>query len=932
MSAEAPDPVEFRLLGPVGVTVSGTPVRLGGEQRTALLTMLLLHPNRVVSAERLTGLLWGPRSARTARSALQVRVSQLRRRLDEAGAGDDRLKFRPPGYLLRVEPGELDQHRFVTLADRGRERLAAGDAAEAARLLHEALDLFQGLPFEDVQASALEENRTRLLRHRLAVLTDRIDADLRLGRHAAVTAELVALVEEHPLDERLRGQLMLAYYRCGRRADALASYRQARQKLVDQLGLEPGEELRHLQREILNASPTPPPAAEQVSAPEQLPADQPFFTGRSDSIDRLDELMPTGTVRPVPVVISAIAGIAGVGKTTLAVHWAHRVRSRFPDGQLYVNLRGFEPTGLAATPGDALRMLLDGLGVPAQRIPYTVDAQANLYRSMLVRKRMLILLDNARDAEQVRPLLPGSPGCVAVVTSRDRLTGLVATEGARLLSLDVFSPVQARELLVGRIGADRAAAEPEAANEIIARCAGLPLALTVVAARAAVDPGLALVTLAAELGDGELNALNTGDTATDIRRVFSSSYRTLGDGARRLARLLGLHPGPDITISAASSLAGAAPDDVRRWFAELVQASFVAEPRPGRFTMHDLLRTYAAEMAQQDESEADQRAAVERDIDHYLHSASAGARAILPHGDRPEPGEPSAGVRPVAFDGSPQAVTWFAEELPVLLAVLRAAVDAGHDRRAAELAWTMARFFDLRSRYGDMADTQKVALAAAHRIGDLRRQARAHRLIGLAASRQALYDEAREHLERALTMTETLGDHTAQGHTRMTLAQLHARTGVFDEALRHAGLAYAAFLAGDQRYGQANALNAIGWYHARLGDHGQALTICAQAVALTMDLGDTRGAASAWDSQGYAHHQRGDYGQARDCFRRAIDLYAETGDAYFEADTLLHLVDTLQTSNHPAAAAASAKRALKLLEALGHVDAERARKKLRELG
>jgi len=924
--------VEFRLLGPVRVTAGGEAIAIGGRQRKALLTVLLLHANRVVGADQLAGVLWGTRQPRTARSTLHVRISQLRRVLAEAGIGADRLVFRPPGYLLRVAAGELDLQRFTTLADQGREQFAAGGHRQAAELLHEAVELFSGTPFEDVTAPALDGERARLQQRRLAVLADRLDADIRVGRHTTVLDELAALVDQHPLDERLRGLLMLALHRSGRRSAALAQYRQARQLFADRLGLEPSEDLRRLEKAILTDDPAlRAPTADPVPVPAQLPAALPHFVGRADDLRRLDELVPRDDAVAAPVVVSAIGGIAGIGKTALAVHWAHLVRLRFPHGQLYVNLQGFDPAAAPVAPTDALRTLLDGLGVTPQRVPHSVDAQASLYRSILARRRVLVLLDNARDAEQVRPLLPGSPGSMALVTSRNQLTGLAVTDGARLLMLEAFDPSGSRKLLSERIGSARVAAEPSAIDQIVQRCAGLPLALSVVAAQAAANPAVALAALAADLASSELDSLTVGDIASDVRVVFSSSYRVLSDHTRRLVRLIGLHPGPDITVAAAASLAAITPDEARAGVTELVRAGFVIEHIPGRFTMHDLLRAYAAEMARQHETAAQRQAALDRATDHYLHTACDAAHALIPHGDRYEPGAPTAGVVPERIIGRPGALAWFTDEQAVLLAVFRTAAAAGSDRRVVDLAWSLARFLDLRRRYHDLTATQKHALAAAERLGDGAGRARAHRLIGLAASRQARHDEAREHLTAALRLNQQRDDHTAVGHTSMTLAQLAAQAGDYTLSLEHAKAAHAAFVAGDQSYGQAHALNAIGWYHAKLRQYDSALDFCARAAARAGELGDAHGVASASDSLGYAHHHLGDHQQAAECYRRAAEIYAEADDRYFEADTLLHLTDTLQAMGRTPEAVEAAERALRLLEALEHPDTERARRKLRQL-
>ncbi len=946
--------IEFRLLGPVQASVAGRPVLLGGGQRRALLAVLLLHANRVVPAERLTTLLWGPRPPRTARSSLHVRMSQLRRvfaeaeaasaagagRPAEAGGGDDRLVFRPPGYLLRVASDELDLHRFGRLADAGRDLLAAGDPRRAAELLHEALDLWRGAALEDVSVPGLAEHRARLDQRRLAVRADRVDAELRLGRHAALVEELEELVGEHPLDERLRGQLMVALYRCGRQSEALATYREARRVLVDGLGLEPGPRLRHLEQAILTAdpsiaAPTPPDpavpadrATDPLVVPAQLLADVTDFTGRTDSLGRLDSLLTGDPAhRPAAVVI---AGTAGVGKTALAVHWAHRISDRFPDGQLHVNLRGFEPSGTAMAPTEALRVVLDGLAVPPQRIPVSLDGQASLYRSLLAGRRMLILLDNARDAEQVRPLLPGTPGCLAVVTSRNELSGLVAAEGAHLLTLDVLTTAEARQLLARRVGAARVAAEPAAVDEIITRCAGLPLALAIVAARAAARPAFALGTLAADLrGAGnELDALDGGDPVTDVRAVFSWSYRTLGTGAGRLFRLLGLHPGPDIATAAAASLAGIPSTQVRRHLAELTRAHLATEHVPGRFSLHDLLRVYAAELAHAHDSDDRRRAALQRMLDHYVHTADVAGHLMNLHGERLTPAGIRPGVAPEPIADHEHAMAWFDAEHAVLLAVFGKAADAGFDRQVVELAWALSRFVNRRGYWHELATTQHAALKASQRLDDRSLQARVHRVIGLANARLARYDDALAHLRQALRFAAEVGERTAQAHTHMTFAQVFARQGDHRQALGHARQAYSGFLATDHRYGQANALNAIGWYQALLGDYRQALAMCTRALALSEALGDHHGVAGAWDSIGYAHHHLDDHRRAVACYQRAVELFRQLGDRYFEADTLIHLGDAHQATGDCDQARQAWQRALSLFHELGHPDAERARAKL----
>jgi DNA-binding SARP family transcriptional activator len=472
--------------------------------------------------------------------------------------------------------------------------------------LDEALRLWRGPAFATLDTPWLTGVRHALDRQRLAAELDRNDLALRLGRHSALLADLSAAAAAHPLDERLTGQLMLALYRSGRQADALAHYQQLRVRLADELGADPGPPLQQLHRQILTADPTlaaPTPVVArparpqaEPSLPRQLPAPLRSFTGRARELDQLDAVLDTAGEQAPAVVISAVSGTAGVGKTALAVHWAHRVADRFPDGQLYVNLRGFDPTGSVMDPAEALRGFLDAFAVPPQRIPTRLDAQAALYRSLLADRQMLIMLDNAHDTEQIRPLLPGTRSTLVLVTSRSQLTGLVAAEGADPVTLDLLSADDARQLLAARLGASRVAAEPQAVDDIITSCARLLLALAIVAARAATHRRFGLDVLANELHEahGRLDALtDTEDASTDIRAVFSWSYRRLSPDAAKLFRLLGLHPGPDVSAAAAaqprrppgtSGAAAVGPTDPRH---------LITERTPGRYTFHDLLRSYA---------------------------------------------------------------------------------------------------------------------------------------------------------------------------------------------------------------------------------------------------------------------------------------------------------------------------------------------------
>ncbi|MCA2183626.1 AfsR/SARP family transcriptional regulator [Nonomuraea cavernae] len=622
-AASGAEPVTIRLLGPLDV-IFGDSVRcVSGMRRKTALATLALRVGEVVSTDRLIDVVWGGRSPVTAVNTLQSHISYLRRLF---GACES-IVTRPAGYCL--EQGEIatDVQLAERLIDQARR---SADASGRAAKLRDALSHWRGRPLDDLSAHPwLDEQAERLERVRLMAVNMLTDARLDLGEHASLIPELEDLTRRYPFDEAVHRQLMLALYRTGRQADALSVFHQIRSRLGDELGIAPGRSLRALEEAILHHDaaldpPVPAPVARTpnpvvpvvpVTAghllpvlpgqviPAQLPAREGRIVGRLAELDQLDHAMARGRGSELPsTVILTVSGTPGVGKTALAVHWAQRVAGQFPDGQLYVDLRGFDPSGMVMDPADALRGLLDALGVPPHASPAGLQAQVGLYRSLLAGKRILVVLDNARDTAHVRPLLPGSPGCVAVVTSRTDLTPLVITEGAQQLTLGLLSPAEAYTLLAGRLGADRVRAEREAAEEIIDGCGGLPLALAIVAARAAAYPVRPLTRLAADMGSAPLDVLTGGDPATDLRAVFSWSYRSVGYDAARLFRALGSHPGP-ATAHHAAALTNLSVHRARLLLDELVGAHLLTRHAPGTYVLHGLLRAYAVELWRQRESE-----------------------------------------------------------------------------------------------------------------------------------------------------------------------------------------------------------------------------------------------------------------------------------------------------------------------------------------
>lgn len=910
--------MRYHVLGPIAVHSSGADLPLGGPKPRTVLAALLLNAGRVVSEDRLIAMAWGDEPPPTVRGQMQTLVSGLRKLL---GAGV--VVRRPPGYVLRIRPGELDLDEVEAAIEAARREAGRQPQAVAARL-RAALALWSGPVLGGVTEALSAEEGPRLRDLRPAVLEELFEAELAAGRHADVIGELLVAGPEYPFRERLQAQAMLALHRCGRTAEALDVFSSVRRRLAEDLGIEPGPELHRTQRLILGGDDdrvrTP---AVSPAVPRQLPPDLPGFVGRVTEIAVLDRLLG-GTPETAGRVVT-IVGTAGVGKTSLAVRWAHGAAARFPDGHLYADLRGFDPTGSALDPADALRGFLDALHLPSDRIPAGLDARASLLRGLLADKRMLLLLDNARDAEQVRPLLPGTPGCPVLVTSRADLTGLLTAHGAQPLTLDLLTGDEARDLLAYRLGADRLHREPEAVHDIVTGAARLPLALAIVAARAAKHPSFALSAIAKELT--EFDVFDGGTPGSDVRAAFAASYRTLGPDAAAVFRLLGLHPGPDVTAAATASLVGLPPRVARRALAELARAHLVAEHRPGRYASHDLLRGYAAELAGEYHDDTERRAAQHRMHDHYLHTAWTADRLLIPQRDPIEPAPPRPGVTPEPLPDQDAALAWFRAEKPVLVELIRR-MPAGSDTHAWQLAWSLATFLDRQGHWADFVTSHQVALDAARRLADGVALGHTHRNLARAYVRLGRREEARDHLERALDCFRTEGDRIGEAHVRGNLSWLLEQQSRPADALVHAQQALRLYrIAGDKAM-QANALNTVGWLHALLGEYAAAQEHCEQALALLQPLRDRFGEAVTWDSLGYVHQHQGDLVRATAAYRRAVEIFREVGDRPYEAGTLDRLGDAHRAAGEPEAARQAWRQALAIFDDIDHPGADGVRAKL----
>ena len=898
----------FRILGPLEIGRDEDDWQgVGAPKWRALLGALLILPE-VVPVERLIDELWADHPPAGARKLVSGYVSQLRRLI-----GDPRgqiLVTRPLGYQMLVPRNGVDAGRFEELLARARTMMENGHVDPAADAAAQGLALWRGRALADVPPGPLvTAEAERLEELRLAAVELRIGATEKLG------------------------------------ADPVPELRRLHQRILagDPIGA-PGSPGRPPGSAPGSAAPTagPPAAAPAAAAPaaaappavvppaavpRQIPAGVRHFAGRAEEMQKLTRLADEAAGAADAGVIVAISGIAGIGKTTLAVQWGRRVADRFPDGQLYANLRGFDAGNAPVQPKEAIHDFLDALGVAAGQIPSSLTGQVALYRSLLAHRRMIVILDNARDAEQVRPLLPGAPGSLVLITSRRQLISLAAAEEAQLVALDPLTTTEAHELLESRLGAERIGAEPVATAELIGLCAGLPLALAIVASRAAVNTGVQLAALAAELRATErrLDGLNADDV--NVRGAFSWSYGHLGGEAARTFRLLAVHPGPDLTAAAAASLTGAPPERARQVLAELTAVGLLAE-RAGRYLLHDLLRVHAAEQVHAQDRAADRQAATRRLLDHYLHTAHAAALMIRPTRERVTLSPPQPGVTPEHLAGEQQAMDWFRAEHHVLISAADLAADAGCDAHAWQIPWTMAEFLDRRGHWHDYAATQRTALAAASRLGDVTGQAMASRLLATALMKLAEYDQARTNLRLSLHWYRQAGDQAGQARAHRLLSKVAESQDRYAEALSYAIESLNLSQALADRPQEADALNSVGWYHAMLGAYQQARAFCWRAVTVHRELGNRHSEAAAWDSLGYINHRRGWHPAAIRYYESALGLFREAGDRYHQADTLTHLGDAYRDSHEPLRARDAWNEALRLFSELSHPDASKLRTRL----
>jgi DNA-binding SARP family transcriptional activator len=933
--------MRFRLLGPVEVRAGEDWRGIGAPKWRSVLAALLIHPGQIVSADTLIGELWRDEPPARAANLVSIYVLRLRRLMDDPDG--HLLVTRAPGYLLRVAGDDTDALLFEAMVRDGRRAFAAGDPEGAARRLTEALGLWYGRPLADVPPTPLvEAEAERLSELRLGADELRITAELALGGHDQAVAELRRLLADHPLREGLWLLLMRALDGAGRHAEALEAYGQARDAISGQLGVDPGAELRQLHADLLAkdtapagvitagvlnppAEPAPEPRQARstkraASGPAQLPADIADFTGRDEQVKRLSDLLSGigASGDPGAVRIAVVAGSGGLGKTSLAVHAAHRVRRRFPDGQLYVDLLG--ATAAPLLPGDVLARFLRDLGVDGRDIPVDEDERAARYRTTLARRRMLVVLDNARDAAQVRPLLPGSASSAVLVTTRSRMPDLAST---KLVDLNVLDDDEALKLFVKVVGAERAEAEPEATAELLDACAGLPLAIRICAARLVTRSGWTIRAMAGRLTDEHrrLDEMRAGDLA--VRASFEVSFTSLpastdkrGIDPALAFRLLGLWQGPSISSAAAAALFGVPEYSAEDALEVLVDTHLLESVATDRYRFHDLLRVYAAERAEADLLAAERDAALTRLLTWYMRTADAAATAVLPQRYNIPLEQPDADPPPLDFATGEEALAWYDGERTNLVAATRQAAASGRHEIAWRLPAPLFIIFNSRGNWADCIATHRIALDSARQAGNRHGEAWVLNNLGdaLGVTRDA---EGASHLERSLAIRHEVGDRIGEAQAANNLADTYQWLGRTEDALDLLRRALDLNREAGNRYGEGVALVNLG---STLLDFDRA----AEAIDYLLEARRTFGEIDLLDGAGYALHILGRCylslrrdAEALSCLQEALTSHRATGNRRRQAATLRSLGTAQSRVGQAAEARESWRQAAVIFTELG---------------
>jgi DNA-binding SARP family transcriptional activator/tetratricopeptide (TPR) repeat protein len=931
--------VEFRILGPVELWVAGERSNIGTAKERSLLAILLLTPGQPVTAEKLIDRIWDEHAPAKARHTLYTYITRLRRRLHQATGESARLLWRSGAYILEVDPDTIDLHRFRQLRLQARALADSGDTSAAARLSRDAEQLWRGEPFADLDSTWLRRTRERLEAQLLAVILDRVAIELNLGNHVDLVPELSDLVNQHPLTESLAEYLMIALYRCGRQANALETYRRARQRLIHELGAEPGPNLKRTHERVLRGDPelTAAPQTTHVKPPNNLPRDIPHFTGREEVIT--DFLAAVGGGHPgTAVAIHAIDGMPGVGKTALAIHLAHRLASDYSDGRLYLNLHAHDPTQEPLDPAIALEVVLRTLNVPASQIPLSLQERAALWRSQMADRRILMILDDVAGQQQIRPLLPGAPGCLVLITSRRRLAGL---EGTRPLSLEPLHPDEAAALFT-RIVGDHQSMDPDSVTEAVGLCSHLPLAIELAGSRLRHRPAWHVTDLVSRLSRPLNRLIEIRGENIEIATAFDLSYRDLNNQQQRALRRLALHPGSNFASTAASALIDAVPAEAERLLDDLVDHHLIEEPTLGRYRFHDLVREYALNRTADEEAQP----AIRRLLDAYLANADQADRLLHPHRRRIDI---DIGHRP-QLETEQQARAWLEDECDNLLSAARHAAEGQWPTHAVLLAHVLAHFLNESGRwdeatlahqrateiwrslgdrnglaqalfelsvirwrtscYDDALSAAQSALDIYNALGDQHGQGKVQDHIGLIYWQSARFTNALSHLNQALAIRAAIGGRRDQADTLSHLAIIWWHIGDYDQAMQKLSAALPIYQEISYRQGEMEALNNLGDVYQRLGHHDKSIGLYQQALDIADSIAGPRNKAILLNNLGNAHHFTGRLPDAFTHLRKALEIYRTIGDRRNIADALNNVGQTYQSAGQYGEALIHHERAL----------------------
>lgn len=914
-----PEALRFGVLGPVRAWRGAEQIGTGSPQQRALLAALLLREGRTATAAELIDALWGPEPPSQALAAVRTYASRLRKILPPGV-----LVSESGGYAVRVPAeGALDLTVAQDLAAEAEKSRAAGDLCRARELLNQALGMWDGEVLAGVPGPYAETQRVRLEEWRLGLVESRLDMDLEQGCHAEAVSELTALTAAYPLRERLRELLMLALYRSGRQAEALAVYADTRRLLAEELGVDPRPGLRELQQRILQADPalaepSSPAAEPSVVAvrPAQLPASVPDFTGRASLVAELSEVLSSASESVDAggrvMAVSALAGIGGVGKTTLAVHVAHRARAAFPDGQLYVDLQGAGPR--PAEPETVLGSFLRALGTADSAIPDSLEERSALYRSVLDGRRVLVLLDNAKDAAQVRPLLPGTEGCAALVTSRVRMVDLA---GAHLVDLDVMSPDETLALFTKIVGEERVAAEREAALDVVAACGFLPLAIRIAASRLAARRTWTVSVLAAKLADERrrLDELQAGDLA--VKATFELGYGQLEPAQARAFRLLGLADGPDISLAAAAAVLDLPLEETEDLLESLVDTSLLESAAPGRYRFHDLVRLYARACAERDEQPPSEReTAMSRLLDFYLATA-AQVYAMERPGDRLVDHLEKTGVPGLVFTDRRAAQDWLYSEAVPILACVRQSSGGAALRRAVDLLWAAVDLAESGANFKEYEAAGAALRSASHAASDTRAEGRAILVLANARHWSGQFTQAYEEAQLALALSEAANDPLPCCWAANILGIFAYYQSRYAEGEAYLERAISDFRDCGDLSGAAAALCNLSRLHLQTDRADSAVHLARQGTETYEQLGHSLKAANGHYALGLALGKSGQLADASAHLGQALTVFRASRQRLWEGMTLFRLAEVDLLAQRPAQAAANAEMALTPLKEIG---------------